>query len=63
MIIICCRRCSQNSKVYEELCAYRGQKTVNKFTHLSDDKVIMIKMINEESIHLHNAFGGMVSLI
>ena len=63
MIIICCRKCSQDFKVYEELCACRGQKIVNKFIHLSDDTVIMIKMINEEGIHLHNASGGMVSLI
>jgi len=36
---------------------------VTKFSHLSDDAVIMIKQINEESIHLHNDFAGMVSLI
>lgn len=36
---------------------------VTKFSHLSDDAVIMIKQINEESIHRHNDFAEMVSLI
>jgi len=36
---------------------------VKKFSHLSDDAVITIKQINEESIHRHNAFAEMVALM
>lgn len=40
-----------------------AKNIVTKFSHLSDDVVIMIKQINEESIHRHNDFAEMVSLI
>jgi hypothetical protein len=58
-----CRKCAQESKVYEGLCAYRGQKIVKKFTHLLDDAVIKIKKINEENIPQHNSSVGLVSLM
>jgi GTP cyclohydrolase-4 len=34
-----------------------AQKIVKEFPELPDDSVIVIKQINEESIHRHNAFA------
>jgi GTP cyclohydrolase IV len=58
-----CRKCAQESKVVEDYVRTMAKNIVTKFSHLSDDAVIMIKQINEESIHRHNDFAEMVSLI
>jgi GTP cyclohydrolase IV len=37
------------------------QKIVNEFSHLSDDTLVTVRQINEESIHRHNAFAEKVA--
>ena len=37
------------------------QKIVQEFSHLSDDALVTVRQINEESIHRHNAFAEKVA--
>jgi GTP cyclohydrolase-4 len=53
----------QNPKFVEDCVRTMAKNIVNKFSHLSDDAVITIKQINEESIHRHNAFAERVALM
>ncbi len=50
-------RAHQNPKFVEDCVRTMAQKIVNEFPELPDDSVIIIKQINEESIHRHNAFA------
>lgn len=47
--IICCRKCAQESRVYETVYVSRP-KNFKKFNHILDDAVITIKKTNEKSI-------------
>jgi GTP cyclohydrolase-4 len=40
-----------------------AKKVVETFPQLSDDSIITIKQINEESVHKHNAFAERVARI
>jgi len=53
----------KNPKFVEDCMRTMVKNIVKKFSHLSDDAVITIKQINEESIHRHNAFAEMVALM
>ena len=53
----------KNPKFVEDYVRTMARNNVKKFSHLSDDAVIMIKPINEESIHRHNVFVEMVALM
>ncbi|MBN1133679.1 MAG: GTP cyclohydrolase I FolE2 [Methanosarcinaceae archaeon] len=53
----------QNPKFVEDCVRTMAKNIVRKFSHLSDDAVITIKQINEESIHRHNAFAERVALM
>ncbi len=46
-----------NPKFVEDCVRTMAQKVVKEFPELPDDSVIIIKQINEESIHRHNAFA------
>jgi GTP cyclohydrolase-4 len=37
------------------------QKIVQEYSHLSDDALVTVRQINEESIHRHNAFAEKVA--
>jgi GTP cyclohydrolase-4 len=50
-------RAHKNPKFVEDCVRTMAQKIVNEFPELPDDSVIIIKQINEESIHRHNAFA------
>ncbi len=50
-------RAHKNPKFVEDCVRSMAQKIVNEFPELPDDSVIIIKQINEESIHRHNAFA------
>jgi len=50
-------RAHKNPKFVEDCVRTMAQKIVKQFTELPDDSVIVIKQINEESIHRHNAFA------
>lgn len=47
----------KNPKFVEDCVRTMAQKIVKEFPELPDDSVIVIKQINEESIHRHNAFA------
>ncbi len=47
----------KNPKFVEDCVRTMAQKIVTEFPELPDDSVIIIKQINEESIHRHNAFA------
>lgn len=51
------QRAHKNPKFVEDCVRTMAQKLVENFPDLSDDSVITIKQINEESIHKHNAFA------
>ena len=53
----------KNPKFVEDCVRTMAKKIVKTFSHLSDDAVITIKQINEESIHRHNAFAERVALM
>jgi GTP cyclohydrolase-4 len=53
----------KNPKFVEDCVRTMAKNVVKKFSHLSDDAVITIKQINEESIHRHNAFAERVALM
>jgi GTP cyclohydrolase-4 len=53
----------KNPKFVEDCVRTMAKNIVKKFSHLSDDAVITIKQINEESIHRHNAFAERVALM
>jgi GTP cyclohydrolase-4 len=50
-------RAHKNPKFVEDCVRTMAQKVVMEFPELPDDSVIVIKQINEESIHQHNAFA------
>ena len=50
-------RAHKNPKFVEDCVRTMAQKVVKEFPELPDDSVIIIKQINEESIHRHNAFA------
>jgi GTP cyclohydrolase-4 len=50
-------RAHKNPKFVEDCVRTMAQKVVKEFPELPDDSVIVIKQINEESIHQHNAFA------
>ena len=50
-------RAHKNPKFVEDCVRTMAQKVVKEFPDLPDDSVIIIKQINEESIHRHNAFA------
>lgn len=50
-------RAHKNPKFVEDCVRTMAQKVVKEFPELPDDSVIVIKQINEESIHRHNAFA------
>lgn len=50
-------RAHKNPKFVEDCVRTMAQKIVQEFPGLPDDSVIVIKQINEESIHRHNAFA------
>jgi len=50
-------RAHKNPKFVEDCVRTMAQKVVKEFPDLPDDSVIVIKQINEESIHRHNAFA------
>jgi GTP cyclohydrolase-4 len=50
-------RAHKNPKFVEDCVRTMAQKIVKEFPELPDDSVIVIKQINEESIHRHNAFA------
>ncbi len=50
-------RSHKNPRFVEDCVRTMAQKIVNEFPELPDDSVIVIKQINEESIHRHNAFA------
>lgn len=50
-------RAHKNPKFVEDCVRTMAQKIVLEFPELPDDSVIVIKQINEESIHRHNAFA------
>ncbi|MCL2142153.1 MAG: GTP cyclohydrolase MptA [Methanimicrococcus sp.] len=53
----------KNPKFVEDCVRTMAKKIVETFPHLSDDSIITIKQINEESIHKHNAFAERVARI
>lgn len=50
-------RAHKNPKFVEDCVRTMAQKVVKEFPELPDDSVIIVKQINEESIHRHNAFA------
>lgn len=50
-------RAHKNPKFVEDCVRTMAQKIINQFPELPDDSVIVVKQINEESIHRHNAFA------
>jgi GTP cyclohydrolase-4 len=40
-----------------------AKNVVKSFEHLSDEAIVTIKQINEESIHRHNAFAERVATL
>ncbi len=50
-------RAHKNPKFVEDCVRTMAQKIVKEFPDLPDDSGIVIKQINEESIHRHNAFA------
>jgi len=50
-------RAHKNPKFVEDCVRTMAQKIIIQFPELPDDSVIVVKQINEESIHRHNAFA------
>ncbi len=50
-------RAHKNPKFVEDCVRTMAHKVVMEFPELPDDSIIVIKQINEESIHRHNAFA------
>ncbi len=50
-------RAHKNPKFVEDCVRNMAHKVVKEFPELADDSIIIIKQINEESIHRHNAFA------
>jgi len=53
----------KNPRFVEDCVRTMAKKVVETFPQLSDDSIITIKQINEESIHKHNAFAERVARI
>lgn len=53
----------RNPKFVEDCVRTMAQKVIEKFPDISDDSIVTIKQINEESIHKHNAFAERVATI
>lgn len=56
-------RAHMNPRFVEDCVRSMAQKIVKEFPELSDDSIITIKQINEESIHRHNAFAERCSTL
>jgi GTP cyclohydrolase-4 len=56
-------RAHKNPKFVEDCVRNMAQKVVKEFPELADDSIIIIKQINEESIHRHNAFAERMSTL
>ncbi|MBU3966982.1 MAG: GTP cyclohydrolase I FolE2 [Euryarchaeota archaeon] len=56
-------RAHKNPKFVEDCVRDMAQKVVKEFPELPDDSIIIIKQINEESIHRHNAFAERTSTL
>ncbi|AEH60194.1 protein of unknown function DUF198 [Methanosalsum zhilinae DSM 4017] len=50
-----------NPKFVEDCVRTMARNIVNELNHLPDDAVVVIKQINEESIHRHNAFAERIA--
>ena len=53
----------KNPKFVEDCVRTMARNVVSEFDHLSDDAIVTIMQINEESIHRHNAFAERVALL
>lgn len=53
----------KNPKFVEDCVRAMAQKVLEEFPNLSDDAVVSLVQINEESIHNHNAFAERVATI
>jgi GTP cyclohydrolase-4 len=51
----------RNPKFVEDCVREMARRVVEEFPQLSDDAVITIKQVNEESIHRHNAFAEKIA--
>ncbi|MDK2781310.1 MAG: cyclohydrolase [Archaeoglobi archaeon] len=51
----------RNPKFVEDCVREMARRVVEEFPELSDDAIITIKQINEESIHRHNAFAEKIT--
>jgi len=51
------QRAHSNPKFVEDCVRTMAQKVVESFKDLPDDAVVVLKQVNEESIHQHNAFA------
>lgn len=51
----------RNPKFVEDCVREMARRVVEEFPELSDDAVVTIKQINEESIHRHNAFAEKIA--
>lgn len=51
------QRAHSNPKFVEDCVRTMAQKVVASFADLPDDAVVVLKQVNEESIHQHNAFA------
>jgi GTP cyclohydrolase-4 len=51
------QRAHSNPKFVEDCVRTMAQKVVESFGDLPDDAVVVLKQVNEESIHQHNAFA------
>ncbi|WNY27712.1 GTP cyclohydrolase MptA [Methanolapillus ohkumae] len=56
-------RAHKNPKFVEDCVRTMAKKVVETFPDLSDDSLVTIKQINEESIHKHNAFAERIARI
>jgi GTP cyclohydrolase-4 len=55
------RTAHQNPKFVEDCVRTMAKNLVQRFPDLSDDTIITIKQVNEESIHRHNAFAERIA--
>ncbi len=55
------RTAHKNPKFVEDCVRTMAKNLVQRFPDLSDDTIITIKQVNEESIHRHNAFAERIA--
>jgi GTP cyclohydrolase-4 len=53
----------KNPVFVEDCVRAMASKVVDEFGYLSDDSIVTIRQINEESIHKHDAFAEMIATI